>query len=140
MLNRYPRRLFHLELYLPVQMKMNHCLSSDVFDDFSQGSYFNSTFHSEYHQIWQEVFKDSKRNKKTLHLDEIENMLIRLFPILIKKQLYKRSSEGLDSMDMPVVFMPQKSGADCVSKPKVKIYASHFFVASHRFKIILKSI
>ena len=132
MFNKYPRRLFYLELYLPAQMKMNHCLSSDVFVDFSNGSYFNSTFHSEYQQICQELFRDSKRNIKTLHLDKIENMLISLFPILIKKQLYKRSSEGLDSMDMPVVFMPQKSGADCVSKPKVKIYASHFFVVSHK--------
>ena len=102
-------------------MNMSHCRSSDIFDDFSRGSYFNSKFHSEYQQIWQELLRDSKSNIKTLHLDEVENMIISQFPVLIKQQFHKRSSEGLNSVDMPVVFMPQKSGADCVSKPKVEI-------------------
>ena len=114
---------------------MSYCQSSDIFDDFSQASNFNAKFLSEYHQISQELFRDSKNNIKTLHLDEFEDMLIRLFPILIKKRIHKRSSEGFNSVDMPVVFMPQKSGADCVSKPKVKNYLSHFSSSTSHIKV-----
>ena len=112
---------------------MSHCLPSDIFDDFSPSIKFNSKFHSEYQEIWQELLRDSKNYIKTLHLDEIENMLINQFPVLIKKRFNKRSSEGLNSVDMPVVFMPQKSGADCVSKPKVKLYIPCLTV-SHRIQ------
>ena len=129
---------FHFELFLQLGMKMSYCQSCDIFDDFSQASNFNAKFLSEYHQISQELFRDSKNNIKTLHLDEFEDMLIRLFPILIKKRIHKRSSEGFNSVDMPVVFMPQKSGADCVSKPKVKtIYL--ILVVAHRIRLRYQS-
>ena len=98
---------------------MTNCIPNGIFESSSKIPKFNPKFHLEYYEFWEDVLKDSRADMKPLQLTEIENILINVFPIIINKKFHKRSSEGLISADMPVVFMPQKSATDCVSKPKV---------------------
>ena len=98
---------------------MNTVFSSDIENKDVYIKNWTPEYPSGYQDFWQDVFKRSNPQLKQLNMDAIENKWINLFPLIVKKSFRKRASEGSNSVDMPVVFMPQKSVTDCVSKPKV---------------------
>ena len=78
--------------------------------------------HLEYSEFWNNVLRDSPGLKPAYWtLSDPEQTMNHLFPFKMKKILHKRSSENSNSIDMPVVFMPEKSQAQCITKPKVNL-------------------
>ena len=74
----------------------------------------------DYKEFWSSVLRDSPGLKPAyLTLSDPKNPKNHLFPFKMKKIFHKRSSENSNSIDMPVVFMPEKSQAQCITKPKV---------------------
>ena len=76
----------------------------------------------DYKEFWNNVLSDSPGLEPAyLALSDPKQTINHLFPFKMKKILYKRSSESSNSIDMPVVFMPEKSQAQCITKPKVNL-------------------
>ena len=76
----------------------------------------------DYKEFWNNVLRDSPGlTPAFLALLDPKHTENHLFPIKMKKILHKRSSENSNSIDMPVVFMPEKSQAQCITKPKVNL-------------------
>ena len=76
----------------------------------------------DYKEFWNNVLRHSPGSKPAyLALSDPAHTKNHLFPFKMKKILYKRSSENSNSIDMPVVFMPEKSQAQCITKPKVNL-------------------
>ena len=74
----------------------------------------------DYKEFWNNVLRDLPGlNPAYLALSDPAHTKNHLFPFKMKKILHKRSSENSNSIDMPVVFMPEKSQAQCITKPKV---------------------
>ena len=70
-----------------------------------------------------DVLRDSTTlNSAYFRVSDLKHMGNALFAFKMKKILHKRSSEDSNSIDMPVVFMPKKSQAQCITKPKVHLW------------------
>ena len=83
---------------------------------------WNNENYLEYSDFWNNVLSDSPGLKPAyLAISDPKQTINHLFPFRMKKFLHKRSSENSNSIDMPVVFMPEKSQAQCITKPKVNL-------------------
>ena len=84
--------------------------------------FWKSENYLDYKEFWNNVLRDSPGLKPAyLALSDPKQTMNQLFPFKMKKILYKRSSENSNSIDMPVVFMPEKSQAQCITKSKVNL-------------------
>ena len=83
---------------------------------------WNNENYWDYKEFWNNVLRDSPGLKPAyLALSDPKQTINHLFPFKMKKILHKRSTEDSNSIDMPVVFMPEKSQAQCITKPKVNL-------------------
>ena len=103
---------------------MNNCALDNLFKTEGYAIDLITKHELDYQDFRQDFFKNSNFMLKPLNLTEMNDKLITEFPLIIKKHVRKRSFDGSNPVDMPVVFMPQKSTTECVSKPKVEIQIS----------------
>lgn len=100
---------------------MNNCAIDNLFSADGYTIDLTTKNKLEYQDFRQDLFENTNFTLKPLNLTEMNDKLISEFPLIIKKHVSKRSSDGPNPSDMPVVFMPKKSVTECVSKPKVEI-------------------
>ena len=87
-----------------------------------------------YEEFWKDILNSSKLGPIYLNSQNEEDRWIDMFSLTTMKSVKKRSSENTNAMDMPVVFMPQKSSTDCVAKPKVyHIHTDRIVIISDHF-------
>ena len=103
---------------------MSNCAIEKLFSPDRYTIDLTTKYKLEYQDFRQDLFENSNLSLKPFDLTEVNDKLITEFPLIIKKHVRKRSSDGSNPVDMPVVFMPQKSTTKCVSKPKVEIQIS----------------
>ena len=103
---------------------MSNCAIDNLFSADRYTIDLITKYKLEYQDFRQDLFENSNLSLNPFDLTEVNDKLITKFPLIIKKHVRKRSSDGSNPVDMPVVFMPQKSTTKCVSKPKVEIQIS----------------
>ena len=98
---------------------MTDCSSISTLDKTISAIKWNNRTCLAYEEFWQDILNGSKVEPIYLNSQKLEERFTDVFSLTTAKSVNKRSSENTNKMDMPVVFMPQKSSTECVAKPKV---------------------
>ena len=98
---------------------MTDCIPIAMFDKTIFPIKWNYKNRLAYEEFWQDILNSSQIEPIHLNSQKVEDRWTDMFSLTTMKSVNKRSSEGTNSMDMPVVFMPQKSSTECVAKSKV---------------------
>ena len=80
-----------------------------------------------YQEFWKDVLYNTTLEVPNIGSQFLENGRTALFPLRIQKSINRRSINDQNAMDMPVVFMPEKSTSECVAKPKVLPFKNTVF-------------
>ena len=92
-----------------------------------------------YQEFWKDVLYNTTLVFPMIGLQFLENGRTGLFSLKIQKSINRRSINDENSMDMPVVFMPEKSASECVAKPKVVPFKNTVFTILHLTRIKIKT-
>ena len=95
------------------------CLSAVSSDTSVTSIEWNTKYQLAYEDFWNDVVNSSNFKSRYICTSFPVKKWTNIFPLYLKKSFVKRSTDDENSLDMPVVFIPEKSTTKCVAKPKV---------------------